>query len=131
MMKKSIIFIATIFLFACQNEPILCKEEGIILTNYSDGTGNPKTDLFIKFYLCDSILKNDTINMNLFKYQHYDIENNYISINLPTEYKLKRIERKTIFYLYIWNNSEFGYQFLKLKDYTATYFRCNFWKNLR
>jgi hypothetical protein len=122
-MRKHInilILVLTLFV-GCKERSINCNEESFFIAIHYDGAGETKGDRLIIFNICDSLLKSDTIEMSFFKYAHHDIENSFLSFNLPNGCKITGIERVTNYYATIWSDTQQVYQYLKLNkiNYSA------------
>jgi hypothetical protein len=124
--KSAIIFNGFLILFisintACTHR-IKAPEESYFITKEYSGTAPSKGDMLFKLNFSDSLFQQDTISMSYFKYAHHDIEDSYISLGLPDNYELKKVERHTIFTPTLKNFSfPNARMFFKLEDlaYTA------------
>lgn len=99
----------------CKKNKLECKTESYFIASYYNGKGEERGSNLIIFNICDSLLKLDTINMSAYNYDYREIENCYISFNLPGDYDLKKIESLNIYYATIWSDKPNVSQFLQLK----------------
>lgn len=114
----SIIFLLSTFL-SCKNEDFHCKLESYsFIKSYEPEAFFPKLDRLVVFYLCDSLLENDTIDMSFFDYSHHDIDDCYISFQLSPNFKIEKVERKTKYCATVWSDRENVQQYLKFKQFS-------------
>ncbi|MEN9547697.1 MAG: hypothetical protein RIR12_288 [Bacteroidota bacterium] len=116
--KRFVFFVTiiSIFITSCNRTSQKCNIETSDLITYSDENGEEMYYLFYKYAICDSLLIEDTIDMNFYTSSHEDIQNSFISFELPKGYQVNKIERITNFYASIWNDSQNVGQFLKLNN---------------
>lgn len=120
MLQRSFIVLILILSLGCSGEDKSISESYFIASRY-DGTGYTQGDVLFKLRFSDSILQQDTIKMYYFGYAHHDIEDSYLSLTFPSDYKLKKVERKTKFIptLMNYNNADASLR-LELNDLEFT-----------
>lgn len=105
MLQRSFILLILILSLGCSNGDNSISETYFIASEYT-GTAPTKGDMLFKLRFSDSLLQQDTIKMFFFGYAHHDIEDSYLSLNFPTGYKLKKVERHTKFTPTLMNYSD-------------------------
>ena len=119
MLQRSFIVSILIFIIGCSDGDESISESYFIANKYT-GTGNTEGDAFFKLKFSDSLLQQDTIKMYFFGYAHHDIEDSYLSMNFPTAYKLKKVERHTKFIPTLMNYNDDASMMLRLNNLEFT-----------